>query len=391
MKTRLLLVLMLGLIGAAPLFAARTILYYENECCRNITEGEFAILYAQGLKLREPAQGWTVQAASSALSALGHQPEKGWVLSRFLSEAVMAGLLRNSDFHRPPFNSPQFERSNLLVTVAKARGVFPAEDTISQGEFAVLLAQALQVQAPRGGWTTENAVQVLESQPVPIKPVKGWNVNAPLKESDMTQVLAPTAYRPTSIDPGLDISPIQAYSLLFGKFEIATEGHFGVFLVKSLGVSEPAGGWSKQAALNYLKNEFGVESGYGWSPNAPLCVQTFEDTLRKILLSLRTGSGAPTRQSNQGSARLNSVRPPNALDGGSLSMAARSEQARRDAAAPPRDKEVESFIKDLRRNGLIPGDPCATIPVQALIGLGAPLGRTEQPPPPASSFVPPLE
>ena len=83
MVARVVLGALAVLLAGAPVFAARTILYYENECCRHITEGEFAILYCQGLKLREPLQGWTVQTAAAALTSLGHQPAGGWILSRF--------------------------------------------------------------------------------------------------------------------------------------------------------------------------------------------------------------------------------------------------------------------------------------------------------------------
>ncbi len=396
MKIRFAVGILLGLLIASPVFAARTILYYENECCRNITEGEFSILYAQALKLREPAQGWTVQSAAAALSAIGHQPDKGWILSRFLSESVMAGLLRNSPFYRKPFNTEEFQRSNTLVTIAKARSAFPVEEAITQGEFAILLAQALNLQTPKSGWTVESATKALASQPAPISPAKGWQSDAPLKEADMVKILSPTPFRPTSIDPNLEISPIQAYSLLFGKFEIATEGHFGVFLVKALGVPEPAGGWSKQGALDFVKKEFGVDSGYGWSPNSPLCAETFENSLRKILLQLKSGTRAPGKQTNSGRAMIGGAQDP---DGDlallpnvweTLAQFGATDGAPQANDAAKRNKEVESFLNDLRRNGLIPADRCATIPAQALLAAAAPLGSAD-PPPPASTSVPPLD
>jgi len=388
--------IMAGLLIASPVFAARTILYYENECCRNITEGEFAILYSQALKLHEPAQGWTVQTAAAALSAIGHQPDKGWVLSRFLSESVMSGLLRNSSFFREAFDTEAFKTSNLLVTIAKARSAFQVQDAITQGEFAHLLVTALNLPAPKGGWTPERAIKALSSQPTPISPIKGWQVDAPLKEADMIKILASTPFRSTAIDANLEISPVQAYSLLFGKFEVATEGHFGVFLVKTLGVPEPAGGWSKQAALDFIKTEFGVDSGYGWTPNAPLCAQTFEKTLRKVLLQGKSRNGAPAKHPNNG---LASPAVPNDENASAAPFAGAAEafaefgtmQATKQSGdAAKRNKDVESFLNDLRRGGLIPSDQCATIPAQALLGVAAPLGSAD-PPPPASSSVPPQE
>jgi len=393
-KIRSMVGLLLSLLVASPVFAARTILYYENECCRNVTEGEFAIVYAQALKLHEPAQGWTVQSAAAALSAIGHQPDKGWVLSRFVSEGVMAGLLRNSPFYRKPFDTEQFQRSNLMVTVAKARSALPVEDAITQGEFAILVAQALNVPAPKGGWSSESASKALSAQPIPLSPTKGWQLNAPLKEVDMIKILAPTTFHPTSVDPNLEISPVHAYSVLFGKFEIATEGHFGVFLAKAIGAPEPAGGWSKRGALDFMKREFGVENAYGWSPDAPLCVDVFENTLRKVLLQLK--SGAPSRQTNGGRALL---AMPQAGDAGAVLLAGAAgtftdfgmnEGPAQAADAAKRNKEVESFLNDLRRNGLIPTDRCATMPAQALLAAAAPLGSAD-PPPPASSSVPPLD
>jgi hypothetical protein len=377
--------LLAGLFLATPLFAARTILYYNNECCRTMTEGEFAILYAQALKLHEPAQGWTIQTAAAALSGLRHQPEKGWILSRLLSESVMAGLLQNSPFYRKPFDTEEFRKSNILVTIAKARGVFPVEDAITQGDFAILLVRALNL--PKGRESAENAAKTLASQPVPIAPTGGWQIDAPLKESDMAQILAPTAFHNTSIDPNILFTPVQAYSLLFQKFEIATEGHFGVFLVKALGVPEPAGGWTKQAAMDFIKTEFGVDSGYGWSPNAPLCVETFENALRKILLQLKNGGTAPPGKPGNGSFAL-------ALPVSSQSQTGFSEfgyaepQAQPDVASK-RKKEVEAFLNDLRHNGLIPSDRCATISKLALMAITASQLRTGEPPPPASNSIPP--
>lgn len=386
MRVRIVIALLAGLFIATPLFAARTILYYENECCRTITEGEFAILYSQALKLHEPAQGWTIQTAAAALSGLRHQPEKGWILSRPLSESVMAGLLQNSPFYRKPFSTEEFQKSNILVTIAKARGVFPVEDAITQGDFAILLVRALNLPAPKGGWNAESTTQTLASQPAPIAPPGGWQINAPLKESVMAQILAPTVFRNTSIDPNITVTPVQAYSLLFQKFEIATEGHFGVFLVKALGVPEPAGGWTKQTALDFVQKEFGIDSGYGWSPNAPLCVETFENALRKILLQLKSGSAAPNKPGN-GSFAL-------ALPVWSQSQTGFSEfgsagpQAQPDAASK-RNKQVEAFLNDLRHNGLIPSSRCATISTLALRTITGSQLMGGDPPPPASNSIPP--
>jgi hypothetical protein len=371
-------VVLLGLI-ASPAFAVRTILYYENECCRNITEGEFAILYSQGLRLREPAQGWTIQTAAAALSTLGHQPEGGWVLSRFVSEHVMAHLLRNSPFYRSPFTSQDFQKSDALVTVSQARSIFPPEEGITQGEFAVLLAQALQLKAPAAGWTPETATEALGRMSPPLRPATGWQPAKILKEWEMIQILAPTQFRATPIDPAAGISPLQAYSLLFGKFEIATEGHFGLFVVNALGLPAPSGGWTKPTALEYVAREFALKSRYGWNSDAPLCAEVFESALKEILA--RTDQtrrpAAPKPGYSPGSAAQSASRPGN-------------QGARRGETTPPRQASAEEIIGDLRSSGLIPADRCAIIPAQGLVQLGPldrPLGGGDVPP--ASTSAPP--
>jgi hypothetical protein len=333
------------LLSAAPAFAARTILYYENECCREITEGEFAILYAQGLRLREPAQGWTVQSAAAALSSLGHQPAGGWVLSRFLTEKVMSRLVMNSLFYRKPFTEPAFQKSELTVTVSKARSVFPPDDGITQGEFAVLLAEALKLPSPGSGWKPESAAAALAAQAVPLRPTGGWKIAEILKEGDFLQILAPTQYRPAPVNPAAPVTTLQAYSLLFGAFEVATEGDFGLFLVDALGAAPPPGGWNKKNALEFIQREFNVEGGYGWNPASPLCTEVFENALRIILSKLHKTGTAPS--------------PPAAkrpAGGATPSQAAPNANA-------------EGLIREVRGSGLIPSDRCAIIAAQGLLQL----------------------
>ncbi len=386
----LLFVLVLALVSPKPSFAARTILFYEDECCRYITEGEFAVLYASALKLREPAQGWTIQSAAAALSSLGHQPQGGWVLSRFLSEAVMARLLKNSPFYRAPFTEPAFERSDLLVTIANARGALPADDGLNQGEFAVLLVEALKLQAPPAGWSMSSAIAALSAQAVPIRPVDGWKPNGPLHESEMLQILAPTRFRPTSIDPGMVVSSLQAYSLFFGRFEIATEGHFGLFVVSSLGVPAPQGGWTQKAALDYLQKRFGVQSGYGWNAHAPLCAKTFDDALRRIIEQLQPSTSASSQP----------VMPPaeTGIAAATKLSSGLVDPATKEAPASSQNKDrdrknagVEDFLNSIRRNGLIPANPCTIVPAQGLLALRQrePLCADCPPPPPPTPIAPP--
>lgn len=344
---------------ASPAFAVRTILYYENECCRNITEGEFAILYCQGLKLREPAQGWTVQTAAAALTSLGHQPAGGWVLSRFLSEAVMARLLRNSPYYRKPFTDQDFQSSDRLVTIANARSVVESDEPLNQGEFAILLAQALKLPVPPD-CSPEVAIRALMALPTPIKPVAGWKPRVALRETDMVEALALTQYRPTMIHPTMEIAPLQAYSLLFGKYEIATQGHFGLFIVEALGVPPPPSGWTGKSALAFVKSEFKIGNTFGLNHHAPLCTEFFLNSLRQILTQIQqttpTTAGAPAAPGRLEAAAA----PPGPQP--------RSGPSQPAAGAPDAaTAAVESFIREARRSGMIPADVCETVPARALI------------------------
>jgi hypothetical protein len=351
------------LLSTAPAFAERTILYYENECCRKITEGEFAILYAQGMRLREPPQSWTAQSAAAALSSLGHQPAGGWVLSRFLTEKAMSQLLINSPFYRKPFTEASFQKSELTVTFSKARSVFPPDEGITQGEFAILLAEALKLPPPRAGWKPESAATALAAaQPVPLRPPRGWNVNEILKEGDLLQILAPTQYKPVPVNPSAAVTTLQAYSILFGNFEVATEGDFGLFLVNALGATPPAGGWTKQNSLDFIKREFNLESGYGWNPGAPLCTEVFENALRRILTRIKADNRATGKPPQTPGPRDPSSR-----------------EAAQEKAAPI-SRDAEALIRQIRMSGFIPSDRCAIIPAQGLqqLSTAPPVAEPEE-------------
>jgi hypothetical protein len=360
------LFLILGvLLSAMPAFAARTILYYENECCRNITEGEFAILYCQGLRLREPAQGWTVQTASAALSAIGHQPEGGWVLSRFLTEAVCSRLLRNSAFFRKPFTESVTQASNTLITIARARSIVPADDSLTQGEYAVLLANALRLPLPPGS-SPEQAIQVLSAQQPPIRPALGWKPSARLTEGDMVQILVNTPFRPTITNPVIEVSAIQAYSLLFGKFEVATQGQFGMFIVDALGAPQPVGGWNQRNTLEYLQSEYGLTNNFGWNPNAPLCAETFEDALRQILLKTQANSASGSAAGQKQASPAGKAAPISAAAAKPQSGSAKSAGAAAGMTAQDNSRMVEDFIGEVKRTGMLPADKCSLVPTLQL-------------------------
>jgi hypothetical protein len=397
-KARILLGLLFGLFIAPSAFAVRTILYYENECCRNITEGEFAILYAQGLKLREPAQGWTVQSASAALSTLGHQPQGGWVLSRFLSEAVMARLLRNSPFYRQPFNTEPFQQSSTLVTIARGRGVFPEDSAITQGEFALLAAKALELKAPPTGWNIPSAIEALSSRRPAIRPAQGWKADSALRELEMLQILANTLFRTTSIDTKREVTPLQAYSLLFGKFEIATEGDFAVFVAQAVRAAEPPGGWTRVKAIDYLVKEFGLKDRYGWSSAAPLCAEKFESALKQVINQVNKSvpnardfpsdrpQGLPASELAMQAAQGG----PNA--GNPLANEYLLKFFFAASASQQTQADTESFLKEVRRKGLMSGDRCATISLQGLqLIRGQVFDKLAAPLPDVSGSTPPPE
>jgi hypothetical protein len=376
MRIRTMAVINLILLCTAPVYAGRTIIYYENECCRNITEGEFAILYVQAMKLREPAPGWTAQNASAALTALGHQPAGGWSLSRFLTEKILSQLLVHSPFYRKPFSEAWFQKSELTVTISKARSVFPSDEGITQGEFAVLLAQALKLPPPQGGWRPQSAAGALAAaRPISLRPPRGWNIDEVLKEGDLLQILDSTRYKPVPIDPSIAVTSLQAYSILFGKFEVATEGDFGLFLVNAIGAPAPAGGWTKQSSLDFIKREFHVESGYGWNPGAPLCTEVFESTLRRILSRARAGNEATAKPQELTGSRNAAL------------WAFTFNPIQADKAAPI-NRDVESQIRQIRKSGFLPSDRCAIIPAQGLLLLTPPPQPDKDDPLPVSPIIP---
>jgi len=390
--------------AALPAFAAKTILYFDSECCRNITQGEFAVLYCQALGLREPAQGWTIQSAAAALSTLGHQPDGGWVLSGFLNEGAMSRLLKNSKLNRKQFDQADFRHSNKPVTIADARTIAPADDAITQGEFAVLLARALNLPAPANP-TPAAAAKLLQSQPLPIRPLAGWQIDQPLREAEMLEVLAATPFRASSVDPTAEISALQAYSLLFGKFEIATQGHFALYIVEAMNVPPPVGGWTMKKALDYVESEFGVSSGYGMHRNAPLCADFFVNSLRGILMKI--WQPADTPPPSKGNSAL--LRLIDRVSDPSMGMAALDlccgsagsfEFIPQQGGGGPSTKDVDAFIKDVRASGLLPSNKCQPVAAQGFsraaqgpIGpVGAPIPpppQTPKSPPPASNAIPP--
>lgn len=91
-----------------------------NEPGKVITQGDFAVLYAKAIALKEPAEGYTPQTASEWLSSFKNPiaPVEGWVLDEALTEKVMVHLVKRVGVFISPSNP------DALVTVAKANLVF---------------------------------------------------------------------------------------------------------------------------------------------------------------------------------------------------------------------------------------------------------------------------
>jgi hypothetical protein len=102
------LVALLGIVVAASLPA---------EPRRAITQGEFAVLLVQFLKL-EPEREWTADGAVEALESSGIEPGAGWSAGEPLTESVLVELIRPAQM---PVLTPDPERQ---VTRLEAMAVF---------------------------------------------------------------------------------------------------------------------------------------------------------------------------------------------------------------------------------------------------------------------------
>jgi hypothetical protein len=102
------LVALLGIVVAASLPA---------EPRRAITQGEFAVLLVQFLKL-EPEREWTAKHAVETLESSGIEPNSGWSSDEPLTESVLVELIRPAQM---PVLTPDPERQ---VTRLEAMAVF---------------------------------------------------------------------------------------------------------------------------------------------------------------------------------------------------------------------------------------------------------------------------
>lgn len=100
------------------LVSAQTAGANKAESERIITQGEFAVLYCQHIRLTPPIDGWTPESGVAAMSDQGINPTEGWDAEADLIERVMIELVH---FAGIELETAYPERP---VTVRKANKVF---------------------------------------------------------------------------------------------------------------------------------------------------------------------------------------------------------------------------------------------------------------------------
>lgn len=243
----------------------------EDECCRSVTQGEFALMLAHGLGLAEPQAGWTESKAAAELARMGRSPRSGWEIQKSLDETVLRQLLAGTRF--------EFSQAAILsqptVPISRARAVFREGLPVTQGRFAVMLVQA-------GGGSRSNAPSLTVDQALVgltakgIKPEGGWRSDALLTEKVMRELLERTGLNGPLPDgalveiAGMPVDLSRAYGVVFEKTNVITQGMVALLLVKRSGLPAPADGWTVEAAIAELE-KFNSRPEYGWVPTAPIC------------------------------------------------------------------------------------------------------------------------
>jgi hypothetical protein len=302
-----------------------TILYYPTqECCQEITEGEFAILYAQGMQLAEPPEGWTVQSASAAVAEkLGWIPikrqwssdrksytykRKGWHLSEYLTEEVFFdGLKASKDpqFDRKPFTNG-FRKDDLVtqltpntegnfellytagdpdeaVRIPKVRAAVTRCDCVTEGEFAALFAQKIQIDPRVRVWTADRAANELLAKC--YYPTGGWRLPECLTNEDFANLLRGTEYElpvAQAVNPHGYVSPLEVMAAL-EKRPVTTQGELAIYYANRIGLRPPEGGWTSEAAIQRLQG-YNLSPAFGWVQCAPGCAYDFEKFVKRAAL-----------------------------------------------------------------------------------------------------------
>lgn len=252
-----------------------------DDCCRTITEGEFALFFVRALSLEAPRGGWSEDLAVAALAHRGYAPRQGWQPSRLLTEAVLREVVAGTRFATGPAVHLVTEAS-APVTVARARAVFTGGVTITLGEFAQLIAQTLSRRGVPGDEHDALAVLVRRN----ILPPTGWQARDVVTEKTMRTILERARLLPplqTDLFREGDALPVdytRAWALVRQRRSLLTQAMVALLLVKLSGGTPPAQGWTVERAIAELER-FYARPEWGWVPTAPICRSDLARLMRR--------------------------------------------------------------------------------------------------------------
>jgi hypothetical protein len=263
-----------------------------EDCCRTITEGEFALFFVRALALDVPSGGWSEELAVAALTRLGYSPRHGWQPSRVLTEAVLRQVVASTRFATSPA-ARRVTEAAAPMTLARARAVFTDGLTITLGEFARLVVQAL---SPHGVPTIDeqDALAVLVRRHI-LAPT-GWHARDVVTEKTMRTILERARLLPpgqTDLFREGDALPVdytRAVALVQQKRSLLTQGMVALLLVKLSGGVPPAEGWTVERAIAELER-FHARPEYGWTPTAPICRSDLVRLMRRAGIALPPAEG----------------------------------------------------------------------------------------------------
>lgn len=101
------------------------------------------------------------------------------------------------------------------------------DKVITQGEFAVLVAQALDVKRT-DTWTCQEAKDALTAKDVDIQPEDGWQVEKELEEGPMVEVIRRTGLQISTVQPKNDVTWSTAKIIVaqLSRMMVKTDGKF---------------------------------------------------------------------------------------------------------------------------------------------------------------------
>jgi hypothetical protein len=89
---------------------------------------------------------------------------------------------------------------------------------ITQGEFAILYARAIQAKEPEDGFTPESAITFLKELPQPIVPTEGWKAEEPLTEGVLVGLVKRVGVFLSPSNPEALVTVAKA-NLVFRRYE----------------------------------------------------------------------------------------------------------------------------------------------------------------------------